>query len=438
MSAWILLMWIAAALLLQLAVFAGIGFVRQWRAYLLLRRLAGAHGLVVDGLAVDGVAGADAAPPAPAAWAGYRNFRVVRKVQEDASGQICSFYLAPQDKAPLPAFLPGQFLTLALDIPGQGGTTAAVVRCYSLSDAPQPEHYRITVKRAAAPANSALAPGLASNYLNEHVAVGDVLRVRAPGGRFHLDRSKAPVVLIGGGIGLTPLLSMLNGCLVQQPGRELWLIYAVNHRDELVMSAHLKAMALEHPNFHLHLCLFEPPAAPAEGTGDQASALVHYHQGRADLALLRQLLPLKPYHFYLCGPPAMLQSLVSALEEWGVPPERIHFEAFGPASVQRAQAAAAPNPGPQVASDVGPPVMVRFSKADKQFVWEPAMGSLLDFAQASGVRVDSGCRAGSCGSCQTTIRSGEVRYLQTPDFDPEPGTCLLCVCVPKTDVTLEA
>jgi hypothetical protein len=90
MSAFILLMGIAAALLLQLAVFAGIGFWRQWRAYQALRGVAAAQGMPVDALAeVDG------APPAQAAWAGYRNFRVVRKVLEDASGQVCSFYLAP-------------------------------------------------------------------------------------------------------------------------------------------------------------------------------------------------------------------------------------------------------------------------------------------------------------------------------------------------------
>ena len=96
------------------------------------------------------------------------------------------------------------------------------MRCYSLSDAPQPAHYRISVKRVAAPGSSALAPGLASHYLHDHVAVGDVLRVRAPGGHFCLGAGDAPVVLIGGGIGITPMVSMLNGCLQQHAGRELF------------------------------------------------------------------------------------------------------------------------------------------------------------------------------------------------------------------------
>jgi ferredoxin len=81
--------------------------------------------------------------------------------------------------------------------------------------------------------------------------------------------------------------------------------------------------------------------------------------------------------------------------------------------------------------------MVTFAKSGKQETWEPGMGSLLDFAEARGIVVSSGCRAGGCGSCQTSIRAGEVAYTQAPDFDPEPGTCLLCVCTPKTAVTLE-
>jgi ferredoxin len=84
-------------------------------------------------------------------------------------------------------------------------------------------------------------------------------------------------------------------------------------------------------------------------------------------------------------------------------------------------------------------VMVTFAKSGKQETWQPGMGSLLDFAERQRhCTVNSGCRAGGCGSCQTSIRSGEVAYTQSPDFDPEPGSCLLCVCTPKTAVTLEA
>ena len=129
----------------------------------------------------------------------------------------------------------------------------------------------------------------------------------------------------------------------------------------------------------------------------------------------------------------MMESLVSALEDWGVPDSRIHFEAFGPASIKRRPAAAPPSAAAS-ASDI----VVSFSKSGKQLPWQPDAGSLLEFAESNGITVNSGCRAGGCGSCQTTIQAGEVAYRQPPDYDPEPGSCLLCVCSPKTSVTLEA
>ncbi|TXT37200.1 MAG: oxidoreductase FAD/NAD(P)-binding domain-containing protein [Comamonadaceae bacterium] len=82
--------------------------------------------------------------------------------------------------------------------------------------------------------------------------------------------------------------------------------------------------------------------------------------------------------------------------------------------------------------------MVTFAKSGQQLLWDSSAGSLLDFAETHGIQVNSGCRSGGCGSCQTTIQSGEVAYDNAPDFDPEPGSCLLCVCKPKANVTLEA
>jgi uncharacterized protein len=130
----------------------------------------------------------------------------------------------------------------------------------------------------------------------------------------------------------------------------------------------------------------------------------------------------------------MLESLVPALEDWGVPLARIHFEAFGPASIKRWN----PTPADAISAVEGSEVIVTFARSSKQISWQPGAGNLLEFAEANGVAINSGCRAGGCGSCQITIQSGEVTYRQPPDYDPEPGTCLMCVCAPKTNVTLEA
>ena len=428
MTSLYLSLWIVGAILLQISIYLGIEFWRHWQAYRALCSAAAEFEITVD----------SDVPPAKVqpnnAWAGLRTFLVERKVPEDDLSQVCSFYLVPEDRKPLVPFLPGQFLTFELAVASPQGGVQKVVRCYSLSDAPQPSYYRISVKRAPAPVGCEVAPGVSSNYFHDHIDVGSTLQVRAPAGHFYIDRSNAPVVLIGGGVGITPMLSMLNWCLAEQPGREVWLFYGVRNKSELVMQAQLQALAAQHACFQLHVCLSNPLA---DDLGAVLPGPSHFHHSRIDIALLRRLLPLKPYHFYICGPTPMLQSLVPALEDWGVPDGRIHFEAFGPASIARKKSAQAAQ---AIAGDEGASsaVMVTFAKSGKQAAWSPGMGSLLDFAEAHGISVSSGCRAGGCGSCQTGIRSGEVAYTQAPDFDPEPGNCLLCVCTPKTAVTLEA
>jgi ferredoxin-NADP reductase len=424
MTSLYLLLWIAGGILLQVALFLGVGFWRHWQTYQALRNVA-----TELNIAVSPEVASHETQAAAAAWPGLRTFKVERKVQEDACAQICSFYLVPEDGKPLPPFLPGQFLTFQLDMASPTSGAPSVIRCYSLSDAPLPHSYRVSIKRATAPVGSQVPPGISSNYFHDHVQVGSTLQVRAPAGHFHIDRGDAPVVLVGGGIGITPMLSMLNWCLTEQCGREVWLFYGVRNSAELVMQGRLHDLAVQHPNFHLHLCFSDPLAA------QHPLGPVAHHHSRVDVTLLRRLLPLKPYHFYICGPTPMLQSLVPALEDWGVPDGRIHFEAFGPASITRKKSHPSPRDASQGETNAVP---VTFAKSGKQLSWQPAMGSLLDFAQDNGITVNSGCRAGGCGSCQTSIRSGEVAYTQSPDFDPEPGSCLLCVCTPKTAVTLEA
>lgn len=418
-----LLLWIVSGIVLQLAIYMGIGFWRHWLGYQALRDQATELNLQVR----QDVTG-DEENTAIAAWTGFRAFRVDRKVVEDVAQSICSFYLVPEDGQPLPPFLPGQFLTFRLDVPTTTGGIEQIIRCYSLSDAPCPDYYRVSIKRVPSPPGSVVPPGRSSNYFHDHIAVGSILQVRAPAGHFHIDRSDAPVVLIGGGIGITPMLCMLNWCLANQPGREVWLFYGVRNVLELVMASHLEALAAAHANFHLRLCFSDP--LPEDVAGRD-----YHHQVRMDVNLLRMQLPLKPYHFYICGPTPMMESLVPALDDWGVPDAHIHFEAFGPASIKRhtvnAPAAAAQD------ATAGTGIFVNFAQSGKELPWQNSAGNLLEFAESNGVVVSSGCRAGSCGSCQTKIRAGEVAYRQQPDYDPEPGSCLLCVSLPKTSVTLE-
>lgn len=350
-----------------------------------------------------------------------------RRVYEDASRSVCSFYLVPLDKGPLPAFRPGQFLTFSLSIEDpRTHEPRNVIRCYSLSDRPRPDYYRVSIKRVPAPADRPELPaGVSSNFFHEHVAEGDHLQVKAPSGHFYLVEDESlPLVLIAGGIGVTPMLSILNAILETGAQRDVWLYYGVRNGAEHILKEQLQSLAKEYANFHLHVCYSDP------GEGDEKH-VDYQHRGRIDIALLQSTLTQERYQFYICGPRPMMESLVPGLETWGVATSDIHYESFGPASLTRRI-----QPDGQALGAT--PLTVTFSRSGKQLGWTPNAGSLLELAEANGIAVPSGCRAGSCGTCQTTLLSGEVEYSQQPDADIEPGCCLLCIAMPKVDLTLDA
>ncbi len=150
--------------------------------------------------------------PAPA-WSGAKEFVVRRRVIEDDNASVCSFYLAPVNGAPLPLYRPGQYLTFNLEVPDAAGNAIRnVVRCYSLSDRPRADHYRVSIKRVPAPPGKPeAAPGIASNHFHDRIQEDARLSVQAPSGHFHLNEDgELPIVLIAGGIGITPLLGILN------------------------------------------------------------------------------------------------------------------------------------------------------------------------------------------------------------------------------------
>ena len=359
-------------------------------------------------------------------WEGYREFSVQRREFEDKNQSICSFYLVPLDGEPLPTFNPGQFLTFKLLIENPlTHESKTVVRCYSLSDAPQSDYYRISIKRVPAPASQPdVPPGLSSNFFHDHIQQGSKVLVKAPSGHFHLMANEhLPIVLIGGGIGITPMLSILNTVLEQEVNIEVWLYYGIRNGDEHIMKAHLQALARAHDNFHLHVCYSAPNESDVEGNDYQ-------HNARVGLPLLRATLKLMRYQFYVCGPKPMMESLVPALGDWGVNSNDIYYESFGPATLKKHRKTA-----PAISTEH--PLNITFSQTGKSILWDPAADSLLEFAEANDIEVESGCRAGSCGSCQTAVKAGEVDYNQDPDADVSPGHCLLCISKPKNDLILE-
>ena len=354
-------------------------------------------------------------------WDGYRKFVLQRKILE--ANNICSFYLAPHDRKPLPPFKPGQYLTFKLNIPS---LNKPLIRCYSLSDSPDHrDYYRVSIKKIPPPPDRPdVLPGVGSAFFHDQLGEGDILDVKAPTGKFFLDLTKGvPVVLIAGGIGITPMLSMLNSITPSGSKREIWFFYGIRDGNERIMNEHLARLNRDLDNLHLQVCYSQP-------TDENVLGRDYDHAGYVSVNLLRRLLPSSNYEFYICGPPAMMGSVTQDLKAWGVPDDKVFFESFGPATVKKA--------APAAAAATPPGIKVTFAKCGRSCVWDPKVGSLLEFAEENGVTLDFGCRAGNCGTCITAIKSGEVTYVTMPGEMPQAGSCLTCISVPKTDVTLDA
>jgi ferredoxin-NADP reductase/predicted pyridoxine 5'-phosphate oxidase superfamily flavin-nucleotide-binding protein len=337
---------------------------------------------------------ADSVLAATGSRASWRPFAVTQVVRE--SDNVRSFHLEPADGLGVAAHVPGQFISVR--VPGAGTGAEPHIRSYTLSDAPDGRHYRISVKR----------DGAASSWLHDHLAAGATIELKGPGGEFTFEEgTKRPAVLLSAGIGITPMIAMLNGLLVNgsrtRHRHPIYFIHGARNPGELAFGEHLHKMAAGHGNLSVHV---------------RYSAT----EGRIDIDMLKQLLPFDDYDFYLCGPTPFMQEMYEGLRSLNVADERIRFEAFGPASVRRSGTEAA-------VLAPATPVPVLFERSGVSVDWD-GESSLLALAEANGVAAPSGCRSGLCGSCAVGLRSGEVRYTRECDARPEAGEVLMCSVVP--------
>lgn len=244
-------------------------------------------------------------------WTGWRDFHVETVTKE--SEVIRSFVLRPADGAPVVRHKPGQYLTFWFDIPGH----PPVKRNYSVSTAPNGETYRISVKREPM--------GLASGWLHDRVEPGTVLKVAPPAGEFFLpNHPERPVVLLSGGVGLTPMVAMAETIVRDHPDLPLHYVHGTLDGSTHAMAAHVDSLVERHPQMRVTTFYESPRAQDTLGR--------HYdRQGLIDEQWLAENTSLAEADYYLCGPRPFLRTLVSALSGSGVPAHRIHYEFFGPA-----------------------------------------------------------------------------------------------------------
>ena len=358
-------------------------------------------------------------------WDGWRKFRVDDIRVENKITK--SFYLVPHDGKPLPEYLPGQYLTFRLKIPG---VSKPVARCYSLSDfCNNTDRYRISVKHELAfPEGKGIPDGVASSYFHKSLEKGDILDVKAPGGKFFLDETeKTPVVLVAGGIGITPILAMLNSLYYKKSHRSVWLFYAIRDTEQMMMTEHLEEVNRNYKSFNLFR--FFSHMGDLNKHDSESN-----HQGSITSEVMQELgVPMSSADYYICGPKSMIDTVVGGLVRHNVSKDRIHFETFGPASVSLNKEKLE-NTKPTS----GAAIPVSFTVSGKTIDWFEESGTLMDMMDEQGIPYESGCRTGGCGTCETAILEGEVEYENEPEYEFEKGSCLPCVCKPKTSLRLNA
>ncbi|MFY0613342.1 MAG: 2Fe-2S iron-sulfur cluster binding domain-containing protein [Hyphomicrobiaceae bacterium] len=356
---------------------------------------------------------------------------MARRVIETPSGDVCSFYLVPADGQPLASYRPGQFVTFEFTIPGGGDT---IIRSYSLSETPtNPQnYYRITVKKLLAPngAPPGTPSGQSSTFFLEQLGEGSIIEASTPTGNFALDQeSQRPVVLIGGGSGITPLISMLNWLVATKSERDVWFFQGARNRHEHAFCDQLKQINRTFPNVHLVVFYSQPSPTCRKGFD-------YDFVGRVTVDSIRSFLSARDCEFYICGPVDMIPSVTSDLHAWGVPKESIFSESFGGTLSRPKTRIVEPTVSAQ-RDLTSSGIRVHFARSGRKVGWSGRQSSLLELVEACGVPARYGCRSGQCGTCKTRIRSGAVEYSSPPGIQVDADSCLLCIAEPKTDVVLD-
>jgi len=371
-----------------------------------------------------------AASPAAASspWKGKLQVAGIFRETND----VKTFRLKSPDGGPIPfTFLPGQFLTYTAEIDGK-----LVRRSYTIaSSAAQTAYVETTIKREE--------PGIFSDYMHDKVKQGDLIEVTAPFGAFTFRGKEADsVVLIGGGVGITPLMAAIRYLFDTAWRGDIFLVYGVQTTEHFIFRDELEYLQRRMPNLHVIATM-----ARAEGTSWMGP------QGHVTKELLTQSVPdIVKRRIHLCGPPGMMEAMKKLLATVGVPSEQVKTEAFGPARgavpppgvtqvVSAEPAAPAATGAPPAAPALGPATAtIRFAKANKVVALPPDK-TVLEVAESNGVSIDYACRLGVCGTCKTKLLEGqvtmEVEDALTPE-DKSQNIILACQAKSVGNLVVEA
>lgn len=327
-------------------------------------------------------------------------------------------------------FQAGQFLTVQIQLDGRPAT-----RCYSISSCPDARGYlEISVKRQ----------GRVSGTLHSTVRPGSLLAIRPPAGSFvYPAGDDRPIVLVSGGVGCTPMMSMLRHAASREPARPVYYLHSAKTESDIAFRQELALLARRHPQVRIVTAL------------TRASTAGEHYPGRIDANLLQEVVPSPAESlFYVCGPASMISGVKDTLARMGVPAAQVRSEAFEAAvAASRPSVVTAPAPAPAAvpaaatrpelvavrrAAPAGA-VTLRLARSGKTAPVARDQ-SLLEAAESAEVEIPNLCRAGTCGTCRTRLLSGDVECTADvmDDEDRRGGYVFPCVAWARSDCALEA
>ena len=338
----------------------------------------------------------------------FEKFYIETIIRE--SSTIKSFYLKPKGGQAVLPYLPGQFITVKIQL--ENGET--VSRNYTISDTPNEEHYRITIKRES--------KGRVSRYFHDVLEIGSEIELSHPMGDFYLDvETTNTIVLISGGVGITPMMSMLEYVVSNQKDRKVHFLHSSLDKSVRPFSKRLNELQHRHPN--LMVSIFHSfPKEPEKPNIDydfegfiSEDALSKTIQGDND--------------YFICGPTGFMNAMYDNLISLKVSESNIFYEFFGEGKKLGNQVT-------NIETDNGI-FKVKFSKSGLNTVWDSDSISLLDLAEKSGLTPPSSCRMGTCSTCETELIDGNIEYDPEPFMQPsEENKIFLCCAKPASDVHL--
>jgi len=352
-----------------------------------------------------------------------RLLEVSEIIQE--SKDAVSIYLTSADGSELPDFRPGQHLIV--ERPATAGSISRS-RCYTLSNGPKQKNWRITVRRQASIDN----PDSFSAWVHRELRVGDQLRVRGPRGSFTLDKADAlkPVVLVAAGVGITPMASMLHDELSYDRSRSKWLFYQVRQWDAAPLLDEMVFLVEQSKGCKAWISASQD-VAPLGCPSKKVSLL----DGKLKPSAMLAAIGTTDITVFLCGPGNWMSEMRRQMVALGVPDLQIHDEAFG--AHDAGHAVGTPT-GSETIGRTTEKFEIAFESSGKLTTFVGDKPNILAHAKQNAIHIPASCRKGNCGTCAIKLLRGTVKYSRKPEAEIAEGEILPCICLPTSDIAIQA